>query len=134
MIIDSSAIVAILRSEPTAPDCLLIMEQAHSIRMSAASLLEVSIVLESQLPYIALDDLDMFLASFEVEIAAVTESQARIARIAHRRFGRGTHNDSKAKLNFGDCFTYALARENNEPLLFVGDDFSHTDITPALKA
>lgn len=132
MIIDSSAIVAILRSEVTAPACLEALERASHITMSAAALLETSIVLGGFEPPIPQDDLDAFLASFEVEIAPVTVSQGRIARLAHRQFGRGKHNNSKAKLNFGDCFAYALAREKNEPLLFVGDDFTHTDITPAL--
>jgi ribonuclease VapC len=100
--------------------------------MSAAALLETSIVLGGFDPPIPQDDLDMFIASFGIEITSVTESQARIARLAHRQFGRGNHNASKARLNFGDCFAYALAREKNEPLLFVGDDFTHTDIAPAL--
>lgn len=132
MIIDSSAIVAILRSEATAPACLEAMERAAYIAMSAAALLETSIVLGGFEPPIPQDDLDLFLDSFGIEIASVSEPQARIARAAHRQYGRGKHNDSKAKLNFGDCFAYALARERNEPLLFVGDDFIHTDITPAL--
>jgi ribonuclease VapC len=102
--------------------------------MSAAALLETSIVLGGLEPPIPQDDLDAFITSFGIQITSVTESQARIARLAHRRYGRGNHNDSKAKLNFGDCFAYALAREKNEPLLFVGDDFTHTDITPALES
>jgi ribonuclease VapC len=71
------------------------------------------------------------MTRYAIAIEPVTVSQAELARRAHQRYGRG--NDSKAKLNFGDCFAYALAREKNEPLLFVGDDFIHTDITPALS-
>lgn len=75
-------------------------------------------------------DLDAFLANYMIPIEPVTERQAKLARIAYRRFGRGSRHP--ARLNFGDCFAYALARDRNEPLLFVGDDFIHTDIRSAL--
>ncbi len=130
MIVDSSAIVAILANEDQAESCLRVLAFSTASRMSAASFLEISLVVDnSHNPAVArrFDDL---LLEYGITIEPVTESQARMARIAHQRYGRG--NDSNAKLNFGDCFAYALARERGEPLLFVGDDFTHTDIRPAL--
>jgi ribonuclease VapC len=98
--------------------------------MSAATLLEASIVADRRShPDFPLN-FDAFLQTHSFVIEPVTEAQARIARLAYRQYGRGSEH--KAKLNFGDCFAYALARERNEPLLFTGDDFIHTDIRPAL--
>ena len=132
MIIDTSAIIAILKHEPMAEACLLALETDRDHRISAATLLEASLVVDNAPNPDFASRFDKFLQQQAVRIAPVTETQARLARLAHRRFGRG--NDPKAKLNFGDCFAYALAREKNEPLLFVGDDFTHTDIPPALGA
>jgi ribonuclease VapC len=109
------------------------MEHASSIAISAASFLEVSIVVDGLGKAVAELAFETTMTNYNIETVPVTESQVRTARIAYRRYGRGNHNDSNAKLNFGDCFAYALAREKNEPLLFVGDDFTHTDITPALS-
>ena len=130
MILDTSAIVAILRREPEAEACLRVLESAPELRMSAGNLLEVLLVVDNSTIPALPGRLDEFLLDHAIMIEPVTESQARLARIAHQRYGRG--NDSKAKLNYGDCFAYALARERGEPLLFVGDDFIHTDTRPAL--
>ena len=130
MIIDTSAVVAIFRDEPEGPTCLEAIEQASTRLLSAATLLEVSIVVLRKREHFTLEDLDRFLADYTIVIEPLTESQARVARLAYRQYGRGM--DHPARLNFGDCFAYALARERNEPLLFTGDDFTHTDIRPAL--
>lgn len=130
MIVDSSAIIEILRRQTRGAECLEVIEQTSSIYFSAASLLESSIVLDNGDDAISSQDLDHFLLDYRIVIEPVTETQARIARLAHRQYGKG--RDHPAKLNFGDCFAYALARDKNEPLLFVGDDFIHTDIRSAL--
>ena len=96
--------------------------------MSAVGLLEAAIVLESRGGMAAADELDLFLQTAEIELVAVTAEQAQAARRAWRRFGKGNH---PAGLNFGDCFAYALAKTNNEPLLFKGEDFARTDIEAA---
>lgn len=130
MIIDSSALVSILRDEPRAVECLEAIYSAHRRRMSAAALLETAIVVDSTGGPVAGGKLDALLRDYEIGIEPVTEVQARITREAHRNFGNGRGNS--AKLNFGDCFSYALAKDLNEPLLFVGDDFSKTDVKNAL--
>lgn len=127
MIIDSSALIAILEDEPGSTE-LLELALTHSCSMSAASWLEVSIVADQRSPrHGAL--LDRLLALLDVTIEPVTAQQARSARLAYRRFGRGS--GSPARLNFGDCFAYALAVDTAQPLLFVGDDFTHTDVVAA---
>ena len=97
--------------------------------MSAASYLESGVVLDSRRDPVLSRSLDDFLDIAEVEIEPVTAEQARIAREAYRDFGKGSGHP--AQLNFGDCFAYALAKSTDEPLLFVGLDFSHTDVTAA---
>ena len=130
MIVDSSALVAILKSELMAESCLVALESNLVRRMSAVTFLEVSLVVDNSPDPMMSMRFDELMSAQGIVIEPVTESQARLARIAHQRYGRG--NDSKARLNFGDCFAYALSIERNEPLLFVGDDFTHTDIRPAL--
>jgi ribonuclease VapC len=127
MIIDSSALIAILRAEPEALACAMAIERATSRRMSAASFLEAAIVVDRGRDPIASRRFDELLMEAEIEIVSVTEEQARVARAAFRDFGRGSGHP--ARLNFGDCFTYALAKVAGEPLLFLGEDFSHTDVT-----
>lgn len=123
--------VAILRQEPMAEVCLRTLMSAAVSRMSAAGYLETAIVL-THVPVRELaSELDELIAFANVVIEPVTVEQARIAREAHRRYGRGSRH--RAHLNFGDCFAYALARVYNEPLLFVGNDFIHTDLQPALS-
>ena len=126
MILDSSAIVAVLTQEEGGPAFRELIYDAPVIRLSAATYLEMGIVLDAKdLGH----ELDRFLEWCEAEIEPVTGAQARLARAAHRKYGRGS--GSPARLNFGDCFSYALAMEKREPLLFRGDDFSHTDVLVA---
>lgn len=98
--------------------------------MSAASLLEAAIVVDNLERPGASSAFDALIARFALRIEPVTVSQVHIAREAYQRYGRGRGHP--ARLNFGDCFAYALARERDEPLLFVGDDFGHTDVRRAL--
>lgn len=131
MIVDTSAIMAIFLAEPTSRQLVLALEQAStSLSISAAVLVEAATVMRARGGVATSADFDRFLALYQIDVEPITELQARVARDAYERYGRGS--GSKAKLNFGDCFTYALAREKNEPLLFVGNDFIHTDITAAI--
>ena len=114
MIIDSSALVAILRAEPEQAEFARIIAREAGGRLSAASYLETAIVIDSARDPVTSRSLDVFLAASDISIAAVTPSQARIAREAYRDFGRGSGHP--AQLNFGDCLTYALAKEMGEPL------------------
>jgi ribonuclease VapC len=130
MIIDSSAIVAILHKEPEALAFMQAIKSALDCRMSAATFFEAAIVIDSQLDPILSRNLDEFIAEAEIEIEPVSVEQARIARDAYRDFGKVSGHP--AKLNFGDCFAYALATAMREPLLYKGNDFVHTDIRSAL--
>lgn len=129
MIVDSSALVAILRAEPDAKTLIGKIVASSSNRISAATYLEAAIVIDRDGDPVLSRRLDDFLSEGEIGIAEVTKTQARIARQAYRDFGKGSGHP--ANLNFGDCFTYALAVEASESLLFKGDDFIHTDIQPA---
>ena len=125
MVIDSSALLAILFGEPEKRRFNELIE-AHAVRlMSAASYLESAIIVDDRFGYDGARDLKLFLAEADIVIEPVTLEQAEIARDAYRRFGRGNH---AAALNFGDCFAYALAKATEEPLLFKGNDFSQTDL------
>ena len=129
MIVDSSAMVAVIKREPdwlVLSDC---MDAAGSLRMSAASYLETAIVLDSRRDSIMSAKLDDVIEEAEIVIEPVTVEQARIARQAYRDYGRGSGHP--ANLNFGDCFSYALARDKREPMLWKGDDFGHAGIRPA---
>ena len=128
MIIDTSAILAILFEEPEADRFISTITAASSRRISAATLLETTIVLESRSGSAASHELDAFLRRAQIELEPVTPEQAQTARQAWRRFGKGNH---PAGLNFGDCFAYALAEATQEPLLFKGGDFELTDIPAA---
>lgn len=130
MIVDSSAIVAIVRREPGHSTLLQALDTDDPIRMSAASYLETSIVIDGSRDPVLSRSFDDFLLEAGIAIEPVTERQARIAREAYRDYGRGSGHP--ANLNFGDCFAYALARDLGEPLLFKGADFAHTDIRPAI--
>jgi ribonuclease VapC len=125
VIIDTSALVAVLRDEPDAEAYLEAIRSTVSRRLSAGSYLELGIVIDGPGDPISSRRVDDVLSRMLITIEPVTASQAKIAREAYRDFGKGRH---RAGLNFGDCFSYALARELNEPLLFKGDDFVHTDI------
>jgi ribonuclease VapC len=126
VIVDSSVIVAILNREPDGADYLQAIHELEPRRISAATYLEVGIVLDRSPGAVVRQGLDELLVRLGIEIEPVTEAQARIARQAYRDFGRGSGHP--ARLNFGDCFAYALARDKREPLLFKGDDFGQTDM------
>ena len=129
MIIDTSALIAILRGEPEAKDCALAIEMSANRRLSAANFVETALVIDGSRDPIASRRFDDLVKEAQIFIEPVTEAHARIARDAYRDFGKGSGHP--AKLNFGDCFAYALAKTTGEPLLFKGDDFIHTDIIPA---
>ena len=129
MIIDSSALIAILKRESEWEALSEALDASKSSKMSAASFLETSIVVDSWKNPVFSREWDELVVRFSIYIEPVTESQARIARQAYRDYGKGSGHP--ANLNFGDCFTYALAREKREPVLWKGDDFGHTDIRPA---
>ena len=129
MIVDSSAILAILLREPERPAFEEAIASAPVPRMSAASYLEAGIVIDAKGNPILSRMLDALLAGADIAIAPVTAEQAVIAREAYRDFGRGSGHP--AGLNFGGCFSYALAKASGEPLLFKGEDFIHTDVQRA---
>ena len=128
MIIDTSAILAVLFGETDARRFEQAIASAWPRRMSAAGLLEAAIVVESRGGMAAGHELDRLLARAEIELVPVTREHADAARRAWRRFGKGNH---PAGLNFGDCFSYALAELTGEPLLFKGGDFPLTDVHSA---
>ena len=131
MIVDSSAVIAILFDEPDAERYAAALQAAPRRRISVGNALEASIVAERRGGAATADDLDRFFERFRIEPVPVTTEQLAVARRAWRRFGKGNH---PAGLNFGDCFAYALAEATGEPLLFKGADFAQTDIAPALAA
>jgi ribonuclease VapC len=131
MIIDASAIIAILRDEPEAAAFSTAIERARKRRISAVNFLEAAIVIDGSRNPVARRKFDDFIAKAETVIEPVTETQARIAREAYRDYGKGSGHP--AGLNLGDCFAYALARATGTRLLFKGNDFTHTDIEPALE-
>jgi ribonuclease VapC len=128
MIIDTSALVALLDQESEAERIAQALASTSERMLSAANLVEVGIVMQARRGDDGARDLDLLLAKLKVDIEAVTASQADIARKAYRRYGRGRHT---ANLNFGDCFAYALAKDKSAPLLFKGDDFGRTDVMVA---
>ena len=128
MVLDSSAILAILLDEPERPGFTRLIEQDPMRLVSAATLVEVSIVIESRKGELGRRLLERFLELTGAEVAPVTAEQAKHACDAFRRWGKGRH---PAGLNFGDVFPYALAETTGEPLLFKGNDFTRTDITSA---
>ena len=130
MIVDTSALVAILRDERDAMAYARAIANAAIRRISAATYVETAAVIDASRDPIASRRFDDLLREARFAVEPVTEAQAQIAREAYRDFGRGSGHP--ARLNFGDCFAYALARAMNEPLLFTGDDFTRTDITSAL--
>lgn len=130
MIIDSSALIAIVKDEPASPKLTASLKATTDRAISAATLFEASIVADSPRDPVRISRFDALVESLSLEIVPVTAAHARIARQAYRDYGRGSGH--RAQLNFGDCFSYALAAERREPLLYVGDDFVHTDIRSAL--
>jgi ribonuclease VapC len=130
MILDSSALVAILFKEPEAERLAAMIRDTDTTAIAAPTLLETAIVAEGRtLPGMA-EKLDALLGAIRPEIVPFTAEHVSLARDAWRRYGKGRH---RAGLNLGDCFAYALAKERGQPLLFKGDDFAATDIEPAIK-
>lgn len=125
MILDSSALVAVLRDEPEHAEFAGLLER-NAVAVSAATLVETSIVVGPE----RFVDLDELLESVEAEVVPFDEGQWRAARDAYVRFGKGS--GSRARLDLGDCFSYALAMTTGRPLLFKGEDFTQTDVTPAV--
>jgi ribonuclease VapC len=132
MIIDTSAVIAILRDEPEVVPYARAIADATDRRVSAVNFIESAVVIDASRDPIASRRFDDFITEANIFIEPVTEIQSRIARDAYRDFGKGSGHP--AKLNFGDCFAYALAKTFGEPLLFKGGDFAHTDIISALPA
>jgi len=132
VIVDTSALIAILRDEPEAPIMAQAIEEAAERQISAANWLEAAAVIDGSRDPVASRQFDMLVELAGIAVAPVTEHQARIARAAYRDFGKGSGHP--ARLNFGDCFAYALAKDTGEPLLFKGHDFVHTDVVPALHS
>ena len=128
MVIDTSAIVAVMLEEDGFEELVLKMGEAESREISAVSYMEASMVLISKRGEGIESILDTMLAEGEIAIVSASVGQAQIARKAFRDFGKGRH---PAGLNFGDCFSYALAKQRGEPLLFKGNDFSQTDVLVA---
>jgi ribonuclease VapC len=126
VVVDTSALIAILLSEPERDRFVDLLAEADDPLISAATLAEASIVMLAKTGPDGVGDLDDLLAAAAVRCVAVDATQAQIARDAFERFGKGR---SPAGLNYGDCFSYALAAATNRPLLFKGEDFKHTDIS-----
>ena len=130
MIIDSSALLAVILNEADEGRYLTVMLDTPALKMSAANWVETAIVVDRRGDPVASDRFEELIAELRIEIVPITANVAYRARSAHTDFGRGRH---PAALNYGDCFSYAIAKIAREPLLFKGNDFSQTDIEPALK-
>ena len=131
MILDSSAVLALLWNEPDAPRVLAAIEADPDRRMSAASIVETGMVVQARHGDPGERELDVLLSRMSVDVIPVTAEQAEMARSAFRFYGKGRH---VAGLNYGDCFSYALAMVAGEPLLFTGNDFSQTDVLVAASS
>ena len=129
MIVDTSAVAAVLFDEPDSARYAAAIAQAAGRRMSAANILEAVLVVEGRSGIAGGRELDVFMETAAIEIVPVTLEQVQAARVAWRRYGKGNH---PAGLNFGDCFAYALSEISGEPLLYKGDDFALTDVESAL--
>lgn len=130
MIVDSSALISVIFNEADEDRFVMAMIDAPLVRMSAANWLEAAIIIDARRDPNVEVRFDEVIRTLGIQIAPVTEGIALHARRAYVQFGRGNH---PARLNYGDCFAYALAKVEREPLLFKGNDFAQTDIEPALK-
>ena len=130
MIVDSSALMAIVLDEPQAAACLRALLESPANRMPAATFLEAAIVADRLPDPNDRARFDRLFDRLDIVVEPLTARQATIAREAYGRFGKGIGHP--ARLNFGDCFAYALAKDFEEPLLFVGQDFAHTDVRRVL--
>lgn len=135
MIVDSSAIIAILFEEAEAPDCMVALRTDASRLISAVNYVEAGTVMAGRIKdgdrHEAIADLDAFLSDFQIAIAPIEENLARAAMRARLDYGKGF--GTRGGLNFGDCFAYALAKRHSAPLLYVGNDFALTDVQSALS-
>ena len=129
MIVDTSAVLAVLFDEPDAERFTRAIAEAPHCRMSTANFLEAALVVEGRARLVGGQELDLFIERAAVELVPISIEHAQAARRAWRRFGKGNH---PAGLNFGDCFAYALAEVTGEPLLYNGEDFALTDVESAL--
>lgn len=134
MIVDSSAVIAILFEEAEAPDCMAVLRTDASRLISAVNYVEAGTVMAGRIlggdRHEAIADLDAFLSDFQISIAPIEENLARAAMRARLDYGKGF--GTRGGLNFGDCFAYALAKRHSAPLLYVGNDFALTDVQSAL--
>lgn len=128
MVVDTSVLVAVLEDESIAARLSAALDAAEAVRVSVVTLVEAGIVVETRRGELAGHELDLLLSRLQADIVSVTPDHAALARDAYRRFGKGHH---RAGLNFGDCFSYALAVAVGESLLFVGNDFANTDVLAA---
>ena len=125
MVLDTSAVLAILQNESERRQFNEAIDAAEARSLSTASFVECSMIVESRYGADGVRDLDLFIAKAQISLVPVDEEQANLARRAFRKYGKGSH---PAALNFGDCFSYALSKALQEPLLFKGNDFSQTDV------
>lgn len=129
MIVDTSAVIAILHDEPDKPKFTAAIEEAENPKMSVVNYVESGVVVDSAKNPVMSRKLDELIRVLGIDLIPLTVAQGMAARMAYRDFGKGSGHP--ARLNFGDCFAYALAKELDEPLLFKGNAFSATDVTPA---
>ena len=129
MIVDTSAVLAVLFDDPDAERFTRAIAEAPHCRMSVANFLEAALVVEGRAGLVGGQELDLFIERAAVELVPISIEHAQAARRGWRRFGKGNHS---AGLNFGDCFAYALAEVTGEPLLYKGEDFALTDVESAL--
>ena len=131
MVVDSSALMAVIQREPEEQSFRNAIKSASARLLGAGSRIETSIVVLNRRGEAGLEQLHALIASLKLDIVPLSDDQARIAIEAFRRFGKGRH---RASLNFGDCLSYALAKATGQPLLFKGGDFAQTDIRSALES
>jgi ribonuclease VapC len=129
MVVDSSVLIAILEKEPERVAFIESLSSSPTSFLAAPTLVEAAMVAEKRKGAVGRNELDMLILKAGLTVVAFDAAQAELARIAWRSYGKGRH---PAGLNFGDCFSYALAKHMNNPLLYKGKDFSLTDIVPAL--
>jgi len=132
MIIDTSAIICLIKQEPEAPQILACLSTQSPRRMSTATASELFAVVTRTVAPGGWGAVEQLVSALEIEMVPYDVAQVSLSQQAYAKYGRGGHNASKAHLNLGDCFSYALAIALDEPLLFIGDDFTHTDVVPAM--
>jgi len=125
IVLDTSAVIAVLQNEPGSDELITKLQKAKELKISAASVAEAGIVMLSRYGDSGEIEVDQFIYRLGIKVISVTEAQAELARTACRKYGKGRH---AAGLNYGDCFSYALASSLQEPLLYIGEDFSKTDL------